>query len=131
MSRVEATFIKHFANGNHREGMKCLRPKAKREKHRVTYFLGTQFIFFLLNSLMTKAQKKRLIKTSSSSTGFLSGCAVALAIAITVLIHIRGITKSEGRHQYMENIFPLYRFVIITLYIFIIFFFLKKIFISF
>ncbi|CAF2143785.1 BnaA02g29650D [Brassica napus] len=79
MSRVEATFIKHFANGNHREGMKCLRTKAKREKHRITYFLG-----------------------------FLSGCAVALAIAISVLVHIRGITKSEGRHQYMENIFPLY-----------------------
>ncbi|KFK33778.1 hypothetical protein AALP_AA5G058900 [Arabis alpina] len=79
MSRVEATFIKHFANGNHREGMKCLRPKLKREKHRITYFLG-----------------------------FLSGCAVALAIAITVLVHIRGLTESEGRHQYMENIFPLY-----------------------
>ncbi|KAL0827907.1 hypothetical protein Bca101_051585 [Brassica carinata] len=79
MSRVEATFIKHFANGNHREGMKCLRTKAKREKHRITYLLG-----------------------------FLSGCAVALAIAISVLVHIRGITKSEGRHQYMENIFPLY-----------------------
>ncbi|CAH8357582.1 unnamed protein product [Eruca vesicaria subsp. sativa] len=79
MSRVEATFIKHFAHGNHREGMKCLRTKAKREKHRITYFLG-----------------------------FFSGCAVALAIAITVLVHIRGITKSEGRHQYMENIFPLY-----------------------
>ncbi|CAA7051891.1 unnamed protein product [Microthlaspi erraticum] len=92
MSRVEATFIKHFANGNHREGMKCLRPKARREKHRVTYFLG-----------------------------FLSGCAVALAIAITVLIHIRGLTESEGRHQYMENIFPLYSlfgFVAVHLFMF-------------
>ncbi|KAL0692533.1 hypothetical protein Bca4012_059713 [Brassica carinata] len=92
MSRVEATFIKHFANGNHRDGMKCLRPKAKREKHRITYFLG-----------------------------FLSGCAVALAIAITVLVHIRGITKSEGRHQYMENIFPLYSmfgFVAVHLFMF-------------
>ncbi|ESQ32597.1 hypothetical protein EUTSA_v10005314mg [Eutrema salsugineum] len=92
MPRVEATFIKHFANGNHREGMKCLRPKAKREKHRITYFLG-----------------------------FFSGCAVALAIAITVLVHIRGITKSEGRHQYMENIFPLYSlfgFVAVHLFIY-------------
>ncbi|KAL1194421.1 Phosphate transporter PHO1-like protein [Cardamine amara subsp. amara] len=79
MSRVEATFIKHFANGNHREGMKALRHKTKREKHRITYFLG-----------------------------FFSGCAMALAIAIMVLVHIRGLTKSEGRHQYMENIFPLY-----------------------
>lgn len=52
------------------------------------------------------------LKHHPSSTGFLSGCAVALAIAISVLVHIRGITKSEGRHQYMENIFPLYRFLI-------------------
>ncbi|CAN8265970.1 unnamed protein product [Cochlearia groenlandica] len=92
MSRVEATFIKHFANGNHREGMKCLRPKSKREKHRITYFLG-----------------------------FLSGCAVALAITITVLVHIRGLTKSEGRHQYMENIFPLYSlfgFVAVHLFVY-------------
>ncbi|XP_010552816.1 PREDICTED: phosphate transporter PHO1 homolog 9-like [Tarenaya hassleriana] len=79
MSRVEATFIKHFAHGNHREGMRSLRPKAKREKHRITYILG-----------------------------FLSGCSVSLAIAIIVLVHIRDLTSSEGRHQYMENIFPLY-----------------------
>ncbi|XP_019057105.1 PREDICTED: phosphate transporter PHO1 homolog 9-like [Tarenaya hassleriana] len=79
MSRVEATYIKHFAHGNHREGMRSLRPKAKREKHRITYFLG-----------------------------FLSGCTVSLAIAIIVLVHIRNLMSSEGRHQYMENIFPLY-----------------------
>ncbi|CAH8384974.1 unnamed protein product [Eruca vesicaria subsp. sativa] len=92
MSRVEATFIKHFANGNHRDGMKSLRPKTKREKHRVTYCLG-----------------------------FLSGCAAALAISIVVVVHIRGITKSEGRHQYMENIFPLYSllgFVAVHLFMF-------------
>ncbi|CAF2035620.1 BnaA09g02520D [Brassica napus] len=92
MSRVEATFIKHFANGNHRDGMKSLRPKTKREKHRVTYCLG-----------------------------FLSGCAAALAISIAVVVHIRGIAKSEGRHQYMENIFPLYSllgFVAVHLFMF-------------
>ncbi|KAF2575368.1 hypothetical protein F2Q70_00000240 [Brassica cretica] len=92
MSRVEATFIKHFANGNHRDGMKSLRPKTKREKHRVTYCLG-----------------------------FLSGCAAALGISIAVVVHIRGIAKSEGRHQYMENIFPLYSllgFVAVHLFMF-------------
>ncbi|RVW30470.1 Phosphate transporter PHO1-like 9 [Vitis vinifera] len=31
VERVEATFIKHFANGNHRKGMDILRPKAKRK----------------------------------------------------------------------------------------------------
>ncbi|KAG6763945.1 hypothetical protein POTOM_031395 [Populus tomentosa] len=40
LERVEATFIKHFANSNRREGMDSLRPKAKREKHSVTFFSG-------------------------------------------------------------------------------------------
>lgn len=40
MERVEATFVKHFANGNHRKGMHTLRPKAKRERHTITFFLG-------------------------------------------------------------------------------------------
>ncbi|KAG6765616.1 hypothetical protein POTOM_029666 [Populus tomentosa] len=40
LERVEATFIKHFASSNRREGMDSLRPKAKREKHSVTFFSG-------------------------------------------------------------------------------------------
>lgn len=40
MERVEATFIKHFANGNHSKGMDTLRPKARRERHTITFFLG-------------------------------------------------------------------------------------------
>ncbi|VVA20084.1 PREDICTED: phosphate transporter PHO1 [Prunus dulcis] len=79
MERVEATFIKHFTNGNRREGMKTLRPRARREKHRSTFFLG-----------------------------LFSGVSIALVVAIIVLIHARNIFRSEGRGQYMENIFPLY-----------------------
>nr|ANY26941.1 phosphate transporter PHO1-like protein 9 [Fragaria x ananassa] len=79
MERVETTFIKHFANGNHRKGMKTLRPTARREKHGSTFFLG-----------------------------LFSGCSVALVVAIIVLIHARGLLESEGRDLYMENIFPLY-----------------------
>ncbi|XP_062009880.1 phosphate transporter PHO1 homolog 9-like [Rosa rugosa] len=79
IERVEATFIKHFANGNHRKGMKTLRPTARREKHRSTFFLG-----------------------------LFSGCSIALVVAIIVLIHARGLLESEGRSLYMENIFPLY-----------------------
>ncbi|KAF5725377.1 phosphate transporter PHO1 9-like [Tripterygium wilfordii] len=79
IERVEATFVKHFANGNHRKGMDILRPKAKRERHRTTYFLG-----------------------------FFSGCAIALMVAIFVLIHARDVLKSAGRTKYMDNIFPLY-----------------------
>ncbi len=40
MERVEVTFIKHFANGNHSKGINKLRPKARRERHRITFFLG-------------------------------------------------------------------------------------------
>ncbi|XP_075640223.1 phosphate transporter PHO1 homolog 3-like isoform X2 [Castanea sativa] len=79
MERVEVTFIKHFANGNHRKGMDTLRPKARRERHRITFSLG-----------------------------FFSGCSLALVIAIIVLVHARDIMKNEGRTQYMENMFPLY-----------------------
>ncbi|VVB03946.1 unnamed protein product [Arabis nemorensis] len=34
---VETTFIKHFTNGNRTKGMNILRPKAKRERHRITF----------------------------------------------------------------------------------------------
>ncbi|XP_065856486.1 phosphate transporter PHO1 homolog 9 [Euphorbia lathyris] len=79
MERVEATFIKHFSNGNRRRAMKALRPKHKREKHRTTFSLG-----------------------------FLSGCSVALLISLILLIHARDLINSQGGPQYMENIFPLY-----------------------
>ncbi|GMN42204.1 hypothetical protein TIFTF001_011410, partial [Ficus carica] len=79
MERVEACFTMHFMNGNRRKGMNTLRPKTKRERHRITFFLG-----------------------------FLSGCSLALIVTIIVLIQTRNIIKSEGRLRYMDNIFPLY-----------------------
>ncbi|CAN4079405.1 unnamed protein product [Withania somnifera] len=79
IERVEATFIKHFVNGNRRKGMKSLRPQAKRETHRVTFFMG---LFF--------------------------GCSIALVAAIVVSIRAGNLLKHEGRRQYMDNIFPLY-----------------------
>ncbi|XWS30233.1 hypothetical protein CRYUN_Cryun24cG0099200 [Craigia yunnanensis] len=79
MERVEATYVKHFANGNHRKGMKTLRPQAKKERHRITFLYG-----------------------------FFSGCSIALIVAIIVNIHARDLLKSQGREQYMVNIFPLY-----------------------
>ncbi|KAM7461984.1 hypothetical protein LguiA_030105 [Lonicera macranthoides] len=79
IERVEATFIKHFSNGNRRKGMKLLRPTAKREKHRITF-----------------------------TVGFLTGCSLALIVAVILVIHGRNLLQSEGRDQYMENIFPLY-----------------------
>ncbi|KAI3452277.1 hypothetical protein Pfo_008942 [Paulownia fortunei] len=79
IERLEATFIKHFANGNRRKGMKSLKPGHKKERHRTTFFLG-----------------------------LFTGCSIALVAAIVVSIHARDLLNHEGRGQYMENIFPLY-----------------------
>ena len=40
MERVEAAFVKHFSNGNRGNGMNILRPKRRKEKHSITFFLG-------------------------------------------------------------------------------------------
>ncbi|XVF58314.1 hypothetical protein PTKIN_Ptkin07bG0055900 [Pterospermum kingtungense] len=79
MQRVEDTYVKHFANGNHRKGMKTLRPQAKKERHRITFL-----------------------------NGFFFGCSIALIVAIIVNIHARDLLRSRGVDQYMFNIFPLY-----------------------
>nr|GME20199.1 phosphate transporter PHO1 homolog 3-like [Ipomoea batatas] len=81
MERTEATFIKHFANGNRRKGMSVLRPHVKREKHRITFFLG-----------------------------LFSGCSIALIAAIIVLVRAGNLLqhKESDHDQFMENIFPLY-----------------------
>lgn len=79
MERVEATFIKHFSNANRTKGMNILRPKAKRERHRITF-----------------------------STGFFAGCTTALIIALISLVRAHGILQKQGQKQYMDNMFPLY-----------------------
>lgn len=81
IERVEAAFIKHFANGNRRRGMDILRRKFRRERHGITFF-----------------------------SGFFFGCAAALVVAIILVIHLRNIFESKGRNQFMDNIFPLYSF---------------------
>ena len=40
VERVEAAFIKYFSNSNRSKGMNMLRPKAKKERHRVTFSIG-------------------------------------------------------------------------------------------
>ncbi|KZV33662.1 hypothetical protein F511_34178 [Dorcoceras hygrometricum] len=79
MERVEVIFIKHFSNSNRRKGMSILRPKKKKETHRVTF-----------------------------STGFLVGCTFALLIALILIIRARNILDKEGKVLYMETMFPLY-----------------------
>ncbi|KAM3754583.1 hypothetical protein ACB098_03G176400 [Castanea mollissima] len=79
MERVEATFIKHFSNSNRTKGMKILRPKAMRERHRTTF-----------------------------STGFFAGCTVALILALILIIRARNNIDKPEATKYMENMFPLY-----------------------
>ncbi|KAI3901412.1 hypothetical protein MKW92_001709 [Papaver armeniacum] len=79
MDRVEATFIKHFANSNRSKGIRILRPEAKKERHTISFFLGV-----------------------------FSGCTVALIVALILIIRARNIIGKEGSTQYMENMFPLY-----------------------
>ncbi|KAF5745461.1 Phosphate transporter PHO1 -like protein [Tripterygium wilfordii] len=79
MERVEATFVKHFMNSNRCKGMNILRPKARRERHRITF-----------------------------SMGFLGGCAMALMVALVLIVQARNIINSPGQVQYMETLFPLY-----------------------
>ncbi|KAI3794027.1 hypothetical protein L1987_36652 [Smallanthus sonchifolius] len=88
MERVETAFITHFANANRSQGMRNLRPRAKRDKHRLTFFVGCFF-----------------------------GCSIALVVAVILTIHARDLLKSAGRDQYMSTIFPLYSlFVYIVLH---------------
>ncbi|XP_073268257.1 phosphate transporter PHO1 homolog 3 isoform X2 [Populus alba] len=79
MERVEATFIKHFSNSNRSKGMRVLRPKTKKERHRITFYMG-----------------------------FFSGCTVALLIALVLIVKVRKIMNNPGRITYMQTMFPLY-----------------------
>ncbi|KAK1379544.1 phosphate transporter PHO1-like [Heracleum sosnowskyi] len=81
LNRVETTFIKHFANANRKKGLNTLRPKAKKEKHKVT-----------------------------ASLGFFAGCTVALIFALIMSVRTRKIVEKDGHGQYMETMFPLYSF---------------------
>ncbi|KAJ6864250.1 phosphate transporter PHO1 [Populus alba x Populus x berolinensis] len=79
MERVELTFTKHFSNSNRRKAMDTLRPKAKKERHRISF-----------------------------SIGLFVGCTLALILALVLIIHVRDLLNKEGKHRYMENMFPLY-----------------------
>ncbi|XP_039059882.1 phosphate transporter PHO1 homolog 3-like isoform X3 [Hibiscus syriacus] len=79
MERVEATFIKHFANSNRSKGMNILRPKTRKQRHTTTFY-----------------------------TGFFAGCGFALVIALILIIRARHILGHDGTDQYMETMFPLY-----------------------
>ncbi|KAG5237256.1 phosphate transporter PHO1 [Salix suchowensis] len=78
VERVEATFIKHFSNSNRSKGMRVLRPKAKKERHRITFYMG-----------------------------FFSGCTVALIIALALIVKAQKLMDKK-EVLYMQTMFPLY-----------------------
>ena len=116
MERVETTFIKHFSNSNRIKGMKILRPKAMRERHRTTFSTGTIFYWDELNFLKMNwdqfwyqflSLEFGLVKT----LGFFAGCTVALILALILIIRARNIMDKPEATKYMENMFPLYRYI--------------------
>ncbi|BBG94268.1 ERD1/XPR1/SYG1 family protein [Prunus dulcis] len=67
MERVETTFIKHFSNSNRRKGMAVLRPKAKIERHRITFAMGC-----------------------------FAGCTAALILALILMVRARNINNANN-----------------------------------
>ncbi|XP_022005375.1 phosphate transporter PHO1 homolog 9 isoform X2 [Helianthus annuus] len=73
MERVESAFITHFANANRSLGMKDLRPRAKKDKHGVTFFVGCFF-----------------------------GCLISLVVAVILTIRARDLLKSAAVPSNLE-----------------------------
>ncbi|KAH1189039.1 Phosphate transporter PHO1 3 [Glycine max] len=68
MDRVEKTFTKHFYNSNRNKAMNILRPKAKRERHRVTFSMGCTAALVLALILIVRTRK---ILDESGSTKYM------------------------------------------------------------
>ncbi|XP_047306966.1 phosphate transporter PHO1 homolog 7-like [Impatiens glandulifera] len=79
VERVEDVYSKHFAKSNRKKARNVLRPKARRERHRVTFIMG-----------------------------FLFGCAISLIVALILLLRAYNIWDNEHSPKYMDNVFPLY-----------------------
>ena len=114
MERVEATFIKHFSNANRSKGMSILRPKAKRERHRVTFFMGNfynlQHVVNVLWKDYTYIAHLEFALFVGKFSGFFSGCTAALIVALVLIARARNFIDHPGATQYMETMFPLYRY---------------------
>lgn len=113
MERVEVAFIKHFSNANRSKGMNILRPKKKRDKHRITFSMGKTF-YFLGNPHTSGVKVKQNSLTMEVViliyfVGFAFGCSVALLVALVLIIRAQNILEKPGREAYMNTLFPLYR----------------------
>jgi hypothetical protein len=68
------------------------------EKNCVYSIAHSNINFFPLNLVIGK------------TSGFFAGCAVALTLALILIIRARNIMDKPGATQYMDNMFPLYRY---------------------
>jgi hypothetical protein len=52
LEKVESTFIRNFTHSNHKKGRELLRPKMKRQRHRITFFTGKWYKTMLFKIMM-------------------------------------------------------------------------------
>ena len=114
MDRVEKTFTKHFYNSNRNKAMRILRPKTKRERHRVTFSMGKHHHIHIDSILGAKEDKFLFTFLLSPDTvdtfsGFFAGCTTALVLALILIIRTRNIFDNSETTKYMETLFPLHR----------------------
>jgi hypothetical protein len=103
-------FTKHFSNSNRSKARDTWWPQSKKEWHRITFSGKT---------LTDENEQKHVLSNHVfywicfvwKLQGLFVGCTLDLILALTLIIHARNILDKKGKDQYMENMFPLYRFV--------------------
>ncbi|EFJ06905.1 hypothetical protein SELMODRAFT_134638 [Selaginella moellendorffii] len=79
MEKVEVLFTKHFTDSNRRDAMQVLRPEARKERHRISFFVG---VFF--------------------------GLSVALLVSLVLTIRVERLYVREYAMTYMNAVFPIF-----------------------
>lgn len=51
------------------------------------------------------------LKSAYETAGLFAGCSLALIISLIITIYARNMLKNPGKEQYMNNVFPLYRYI--------------------
>lgn len=107
IQRVEATFIKHFANGNRRKGMNILRPQIKRERHRLTFSTGrNRNIIYTTPCIFSNFDVLECFFLSICSFGFRFLCWMRVfSYSGSFLHHTRQENLSKGRPQRLHDFY--------------------------
>lgn len=105
---MEATFVKHFSNFKQGDGIKLLRPKRKRENHRVRFLSGWELLLFFFFNLWFSAFRF-YYNLCAHCVGFFCGFSIALIIAVALVLETRKLLDKEEATLYLDSIFPLYK----------------------